>query len=309
MKRYLFLFFCSILLVACNTDPAASTEALQELNFGAIGSVDVLPIVIAEENGYFSDENLIVNFESFTSANDRDAAFISGNLDGIVGDVVAISLYQNGGTDVKITGITDGDFTLVARQNAGIDQVEDLVAQQIAISNNTLIEYSLDKIIEKYNVSEDAIIKTIVPALPVRLEMLRNDQVDAALLPEPFSTLAINEGAVVLGSANEEGYNPSVSAFLQEAIEKKPEEIKSFYRAYNKAVDFLNQASIDEFEGLIIETVGYPEDMRGSIELPTFRKNALPSDKEVQDVIDWVNQKELIDKELTPNDLMDDIGI
>lgn len=309
MKKYLFIILSGLFLAACASVRSSTPEDLQELNFGAINSVDVLPIIIAEENGYFAEEGLTVNYEGFNSSNDRDSAFISGQLDGMICDIVAITLYQNGGTDVKITGVTDGDFNLIARQGAGIEQVNDLVGQHVAISDNTLIEYSLDRIVVEHGLEVSEVVKTIVPAVPVRLEMLRNDQVDAALLPEPFSTLAINEGAIVLGSANKEGFYPSVSAFSQDAIDEKSEEIKRFYRAYDRAVDYLNETPIESYEDIIIDTVGYAKDMRGSIELPNFRKNQLPSDDIIEDVISWVKEKGLIEINLTPEEIVNSVGI
>ena len=62
-------------------------------------------------------------------------------------------------------------------------------------------------------------IKTAVPAVPTRLEMLNAKQVDAALLPEPYATLALNDGGTALCSATGIGLYPSVIAFPKQAID------------------------------------------------------------------------------------------
>lgn len=315
IKKISTIFLAMLLMISMigcattNKEVNDSQNQTKTLNFGAIGSVEMIPIIIADVNGFFAKQGLEVNIQSFKSSKDRDAALQSGNLDGIICDEVAVTLYQNADFDVKITGATDGNFTLIASPNSGIKTLNDIKGKSVAISEKTCIEYTLDKVLEKNALTPQDVQKTVVPAIPTRLEMLRANKVDAALLPEPFSTLAIKDGGIVLGSANEAGIYTSVTAFTQESIDTKASEIKAFFKAYNEAVDYINNTSISEYEDVIIKTVGYPEDMKGKIELPKFRKNMLPAEADIQSVIDWATSSKLIKKELNPKDLMSNIGI
>lgn len=198
---------------------------------------------------------------------------------------------------------------LVAGAKSAIKSLSDLKEKSVAISEKTSIEYTLDKILEKNSMSPKDVKKSVVPAIPTRLEMLNNGNVDAALLPEPFSSMAINSGGILLGSASNLASYPSVSAFTQKAIDDKSSEIQAFYKAYNEAVEYINSTSVTEYEDLIIKTVGYPENMKGKIKLPTFRKNTLPKDEEVQEAIDWCKDNNLITKNLTPKDVTNNIGV
>lgn len=301
--------FTVLSLTACSSPKNTTTNSNEVLNFGIMGSVDAVPLVIAKEKGYFEEEGIEVNIETFKNSKDRDAAFQGETLDGVIADEVAISLYQNADFDVKITGITDGDFMLIAGTDSGIKSVSDLKGKSVAISEKTAIEYTLDNILEKNSIETSAIEKSIVPPIPTRLEMLRSNNVDAALLPEPFSSLALANGGILLGSASSLATYPSVTAFKQEALDTKEDEIKGFYKAYNKAVDYINNTPISELEDIIIETVGYPDDMRGNIVLPTFTKNTLPSESELKAAIEWCEKNELITKSLSPSDLTNDIGV
>ncbi|MFZ5969695.1 MAG: ABC transporter substrate-binding protein [Bacillota bacterium] len=304
-----FLFVISLSACSSPKETAADPTSKQTLNIGAVSSVDVIPIIIADEKGFFEKEGVTVNFQPFKSAKDRDAAFQGGTLDGIICDQIAISLYHNADFDVKITGITDGDFNLVANPSSGIRSINDIKGKSVAISEKTVIEYTLDKMLLNNGMEPTDVQKIMVPPIPTRLEMLRNNQVDVALLPEPFSTLALKDGGILLGSASDEGLSPSVTAFTQEAIDTKASEIQAFYRAYHEAVDYINRTPISEYEDTIIKTVGYPEEMKGKIDLPTFRKNVLPTEAEVQSVIDWTVKNSLVTKTLHPKDLMSEIGI
>lgn len=296
-------------LLACSRGGSFGEPSKQTLSVGAIGSIDVLPIVIAEEQGYFDGLGVDVRFENFKSAKDRDAAFQAGSLDGIICDQVAVCLYRNADMNIKITGVTDGDFMLVASSESGIKSVSDMVGKSSAISEKTAIEYTLDQILIENSISPGDIEKVMVPAVPGRLEMLRNNNVDTALMPEPFSTLALDSGAVLLGSASQLASYISVTVFTQDAIDSKGDGIKAFFKAYNQAVDYINNTPISEYEDIIIAAAGYPEEMRGKITLPKFRKNVLPPREELQSVIDWTREKGLLDKSLKPEDLTDNIGI
>ena len=295
-------------LTACSASKETVSSSNQTLNFGAMASVDTIPMVIAKEKGFFEKAGVVVNYQSFKNAKERDAAFQSGNLDGIIGDELAISLYQNADFNVKITGETDGDFMLIAGVNSGIKTLADLQGKSVAISEKTAIEYTLDTILEKSCIDPKAVKKAIVPAIPTRLEMLKNNKVDAALLPEPFSSLAIKDGGLLLESAAGLNAFSSVTAFSQKAIDSKSKEIKAFYKAYNEAVDYINSTPFSEYEDIIIKAVGYPENMKGSIKLPKFNKNKLPSEADVRSAIDWAVKNGLVTKKLEAKDLMSDIA-
>ncbi|MGV8905395.1 MAG: ABC transporter substrate-binding protein [Acetobacterium sp.] len=280
------------------------TAGQKTLTIGLMASADAIPIILADQQGLFEKEQVQVKYEIFKSAKDRDAAYQSGNLDGIIGDQIAVCLYQNAGFDLKIASSTICDHLLIAGKDSGITSMKDIGGKTVAISENTVIEYTLDKMLEAQNIDPGSIVKTAIPAIPVRVEMLTNNKVDLALLPEPFASLAIKDGGVVLGKASEMELYPSVIAFSQEASTNKKDEIKLFFKAYDAAIDFANTNPIASYENIVIDTIGFPIEMKGQIVLPTFEKSGLPSDEELQNAIDWVNVNQLSDKKLVPKDLL-----
>lgn len=302
-------------LVACSSKPEVVPEVKEEvavtnpLTIGVMGSIDTMPLIIAQENGFFDTNGVEVNVEVFKAAKDRDAALQAGELDGVLCDEVAIAIYQNADIDMKITGITDGQFALVAGANTGINTVNDLVGKKVAISENTVIEYTLDTILEANGVAIDSVEKVAIPPMPTRLEMLNSGEVDAALMPNPFSDAAVAAGGTIIEKVDSTGKYISVTAFTQEAIDTKSNEIKAFYRAYDQAVDYLNTTDITEYEDTIISVVGYPETMKGNIVLPTFRKNTLPPAQEINEVLVWAKNKGILTKEIVAEDVVSEVGL
>ena len=313
------LFLATLTVMVGLTLTACSSENTQEpsttqtdetitLNFGAMGSIDAVPLVIAQENGYFKEEGLNVNLEMFTAAKDRDAALQAGQLDGVLADETAIAIYQNSDMDMQITGSTSGYWTLVATPGSNIKSAADLKGKKIAISENTMIEYLADDITAANSISQDDFEKVAIPAMPARLEALRNNQVDAAILPAPFNETAINDGCVAIETIDNTQIMISITAFLNSVIEESPEAIQSFYKAYNKAVDYINSTDISEYEDIVISTVGYSEDMRGNIVLPKYEYNYLPAEEKVQQVFDWATNKGLLTKDIKAADVLNDIA-
>lgn len=278
------------------------------LRIGMISSIDAIPFVLIEKNGLADKYNLDVQLEVFKSAKDRDAALQAGELDGFLADLIAVCIYQNANLDVKITGSTDGDFVLLAGKNSGVTDISQIKGKSIAISENTLIDYTLSKILESNNLKSDDVEKEIVDRIPDRFELLRNDKIDLGLMPEPFASLALESGAINLGSASEYGLYPAISAFTQTALDEKADAIRDFYKAYNEAVDYMNSTDVSEYEEAVIEAAGYPEEMRGKIELDKFRMNELPSKDGVEAAITWASERGLCSSSLTYDQLVYDVS-
>ncbi len=151
MKKKLILttlLLTAILLMAgCKTgdkeDKSDNTAEKTTIRIGMMSSSDVIPYVLINKNGLADKYNLDLQLNTFTAAKDRDAALQAGELDGVLTDYIGICMYQNAGFDVRITGITDGDYILMAGKNTGIADISQIKGKSIAISENTLIESTL----------------------------------------------------------------------------------------------------------------------------------------------------------------------
>ncbi len=292
---------------ATSTDSADTSAERTTLRIGMMSSYDVIPYVMMNELGLAQKYNLDLKLEVFTSAKDRDAALLAGELDGVLTDYIGVCIYQNAGFDVRITGITDGDYVLVAGKNTGITSISEISGRSIAISQNTLIDYTLDQILADNSLASDSVAKEIVPRIPDRVELLRNDKIDLGLLPEPFASIVLNDGATYLGSANDIGLYPAISAFTASFLEKNSEAVKNLYLAYNEAVVYLNQADIASYEDIVIQTVGYPAEMKGQITIEPFRESKLPPREDVETALAWAVSKELCSTDLTYEQMTYDV--
>lgn len=312
-NKLLFRILCAAMIVsvvfaACGCNKEKDLKDEEHLKIGLTPAVDAIPYIIARDKGIFNKYGLKVDMEVFKSAADRDAAFQSSNIDGVLCDMVAVCLYRNAGFDVKITGVTDGDFILLASKQSGIKSINEVKGNKVAISENTIIEYTLDKILSKNGIGINQVEKVPVSSIPVRLEMLQHNKVQLALLPEPFSSMAIKQGAIVLDSAYKNSIFSNVIAFKTAIINEKASVIKKMNEAYNDSVKYLKENSIEKYQNEVIKFIGYPEDMKGSIILPDYRKAGLPADSELKSTIEWGEREHLLNKKLKEKDLKEIIN-
>lgn len=300
MKKIISLFISAALLLSCCI--CACSEKKETITVGVLPDVDSVPVIIALHNGYFEQEGTDLRIEKFTSAMERDSALQAGAIDGAVSDILAAAFFENGGFDVKITSMTNGSYKLLA--SPGIENIKDLKGKSVAISANTIIEYATDMMLAKSGMGIDDIEKSVIPKIPLRLEMLQTGQVDAATLPEPLASSAIKSGAKMLDSTDRLGIDPGVVVFAESSIKGRGEGIKAFYRAYDRAVQYLDTTDPSEYIDILTEEAGFPEDVKDILTLPHYTMHALPSKEDFDGVIKWLCDKGLIDRVYSYEDLV-----
>lgn len=304
-KAALVLF--AVLIGAALCSCAQKNARTPALRLGVMYSSDIVPLAVMRDRELDAKHGVALDMQVFSSARDRDAALQAGELDGVFTDFVGICVYRGAGLDLKITSVTDGDYLLLAGRDSGVASLQDARGAGVAISENTLIEYALDYILAQNGLESGYLQNQIVPRIPDRLEMLRGGQVELCLLPEPFATLAAADGAARLSSANECGLYPAVCAFTQSALDEKREAIMHLYDGYHEAVDYINATPVEQYEDSVIQGAGFPEELRGKIELPVYRKRELPARADLQNAIAWAAQRGLCGGGLLAEDLLADL--
>lgn len=300
MKKTLYFILLIICVALCG---CGSSKEKTSLRVGIMPDLDSVPLIIAQERGFFKEENVTVDIKSFKSAMDRDAALQSGNLEGTISDILAAAFAKNGGFDVKITSCSDGAYNLVT-SDPEIGSIDALKNKDVAVSRNTIIEYVTDRMLEKAGLSPDVINKVVIPQIPARLEMLQNGKLPAATLPEPMASVAVKGGCRTISGSNVLGINPGIILFTGKSCKEKAKEIKAFYRAYNKAVRYLNTAKREEYIDLVITKAGFPKNAGEVLVLPKYNEAVHPDRKEVNACVDWLLQKSLIKKRYMYEDLV-----
>ncbi len=268
-------------------------EKQETIRVGLMSDVAAIPFLVAQEKGLFQKENVNVELTVFKSAQERDSAIAASQLDAVSSDLISLNLLKESGSDFKALLCTDGVYKLMG--NSQLKGVSDLAGKQVGLSMNTLMEYILDEMLVHNNVDVASVKKVSVPVMPARLQMLMSGEIDGAMMPEPFCTIAKNGGMVELSDAEKDlGLAPGVFLMSSSFAEKNKNGIKSFINGYNSAVDYLNKSDKKEFSQLLSEKISLTEENAGFLQTKQFTAFQLPEEAQVKGAYDWLKAKNLV---------------
>jgi NitT/TauT family transport system substrate-binding protein len=307
IRMGIFFAFGALLLLGCTSEQEPAT-----LRIAVLPILDALPMYVAEEQGYFAEENLTVEFVPVFSAAERDQIIQAKQADGMINEILSTLFYNKDAPEITIVRYARvaypdyPQFFILAAGDSGIETLEDLKGRDIGISEGTIIEYSVDRLLEAEGFQPDDISTIAVPRIPDRMALLTSGELPAANLPDPLASLAVQSGAKVLvDDSSHPEFGHSVISFRNEVVDNNPEAIERFLAALEKAVIDIN-ADKEQFSGLLSERSLVPEPLLGSYTVPDFPEASVPPVSQWDDVLDWALTKGYIESELQYDDSIDD---
>ncbi|MGQ9498500.1 MAG: MetQ/NlpA family ABC transporter substrate-binding protein [Desulfotomaculales bacterium] len=309
MRRSIYLLVLSLVLLVAG----CAEEEARPIRLGMLPITDNLPFWVAEEKGYFEQLHVKVELVGFDSAMRRDAAITGGQIDGALGDILAVSLLNNGGTKVKIVslgqGVTaeEGRFSILAAPNSNITSVQDLKGEGIGCSLKTIQEYVLDNLLTSNGFREEEIKKVAIPDMSLRFSSLLEGSIKAAILPDPLAALAETKGARLLLDDTRENISQTVIYFREDILNRDMDAVRKIMRAYARAVEDI-AADPGAFNNILATKARTPEEVLVSKEHGMrllFSPPTLPGEDQIQRVQQWMVRRGLLARPFTYADLVE----
>lgn len=283
-----------------NTANPGDSQAGDTLTIGSMTIEENLPVLVAQQNGYFAEQNLEVKLLTFQSPVELQSAFQTGQLDGMITDIMIAALLKSSGEDLRVASIAlgatpeEGRFAIIASPASTVQTVADLKGKRIGISNNSIIEYVTDKLLLAGGVNPGEVNKTTVAKLPLRVEMLLSNQIDAIVVPDPQISYVVSQGAKIIAEDSQgENLSQSVTIVGKKTLNEKQDALQRFYQAYTKGVQAIN-ASPDQYKELLVKNVNIPESIAASYQVQHYSEPQLPEEKDVNKVLEWLQEKGLL---------------
>ncbi|BES64464.1 hypothetical protein SANA_09030 [Gottschalkiaceae bacterium SANA] len=297
MKRLLLgILAIAILLTGCASQPAEPAPTIEKtLRVGLMPDDGILPYLYGAQQGYFEEEGIIVSFEIFMSALDRDAALQAGELDAIYSDVISLLYYAEAGTPLQAVSSTQATYGIAVQKTP--DGISSLKGQSVGLSTNTLMEYLVDLSLAKEGLAEDDIEKIAIPSLPNRLESYRAGQISAIALPEPLLSLAVLANGQIIETAESIDLEPGVLLVEETWLNESADSMSNFFAAYDRAVEGLNTGAAQEDLLEIYSQAKFPAPVVETFVLPTYHSAQAPAPEEIQKAINWLTARDLIEGE------------
>jgi NitT/TauT family transport system substrate-binding protein len=278
-EKMIFLLLAMLIFsLIISTGSVAASEMTLEI--GIMPAVDSAPILLAQEKGYFAEENLKIQIGVYTNAVNRQTALQTNKLDGAMTDLIAFVNNVNNGFPVKITTSTDGSFPILVSKD--FEEKEEVKIGMMEVSvTNFLSEQFLG---EEYELN-----KIFVPAIPARLEMLKSGQLEMAVIPEPLASTAELQGLEKRVYKNKYNFTPEAMIFTEKTLTEKDEAAAAFHRAYNRAVKEIQQDDAEARE-ILINKLDLPMEIKDLIAMPEYHLSRVPTEAYLNRVIEWIEK-------------------
>jgi NitT/TauT family transport system substrate-binding protein len=286
-----------VVLAACQPNRAGTVP----LRIAVLPILDTLPLYVAEAEGFFTDDGIEVTFLPAGSAAERDQLLQAGQVDGVITDLVALALYNRESAQVIATRYAMvptpefAQFRILAAGASGFTSPADLRAIPVGVSEGTVIEYVTDRLLAASGLEPSEIETLAVPRIPDRMALLGAGSLQAATLPEPLGSLALQQGATLIvdDSAHPE-LSCSLYAFRADALESHPEAVRRFLSAVDRASAAIN-ADKSRWADLLTEKNLVPPSLEGSYTLPDYPAAATPTESQFDDVVAWLVATQRLD--------------
>ena len=303
LMQVLMLLTLFLVITSCSPTEDGPQTSGEELVFGILPAEAAIPIILAKENGYFDDVNLHVSIKSFTSPNDRNVAVQAASVDASIGDVMTAASFLDRGISLKITSNISEDFKILSSPDSGINTMNELDGKTVSLVPNFILEYIMDEFANDANITYEIV---EIPSFSGRAEALMSNQINGVIFTEPQAGMLVAQGAHLLGSSKDAGIKGGAFLFTEAIVTDRPDDIKAFYIAYNRAVDFMNDNDVNVYSSTLSDykfpdaISGYLASMKGAFE----HADIISTDQFTQ-IIDWTFNKGQISQSYTYDELTD----
>jgi NitT/TauT family transport system substrate-binding protein len=230
------MYLCALIMFLAL---ASAAGAAQEVKI-AIPSftVQYLPAVVAEEKGFYKQEDLDVKLVLMRGANETILALNGGYIDFVMAIGPAVPLI-NKGSDIKFLSQQVGEVTFSLLVRPDIKNIKELVGKSIGVSFGGTTYTGTIAVLNKlgFNAEKDFRYLNIRGSSP-KLAALQQGIIDAAPLSVPEDIRAVRGGFKRLLYYGETLNNVAFTGLATSGttIKTKPEIVKKVVRAVVKGV-------------------------------------------------------------------------
>lgn len=309
MRLVIMLLIVSALtgLAGCGA-PQATAQPAAPLRIAVLPVLDALPMYVAQKENLFAKHGVQVEFVPVASAPERDQLIVAGQADGMVNEALSTALHNKDKAQVQTVRYARAAspeaalFSILASKQSGLKTAADLKGVPVGISEGTVIAYLTDRLLQAEGLTNADIATIAVPKIPDRVNLLGAGELKAGMLPEPATSLALQNGAVLIvdDRAHPE-YSFSTLTFRKAVIDERPEAIRSFLAAVEEATANIN-ADPQKYVELLLEQKVLPAPLAKTFVVPKFVTAGVPTEAQWADMLAWAKEKGLLDKDVPYGD-------
>ncbi len=246
-KRSILPLFILVALVlsACggSNSSGSSTKYTGTIHIASSTWTGYAVIYLANAKEIWKKHGLDVNFKDVEDPNDRFIALAAGRLEGMASTVDAFARQQSNGVPAvevfPIDASVGGDGILAANT---IKTVADLKGKTVAVNQGSVSEWFLAQVLQKNGLSLKDVKEQNMKSGEAGAAFVAK-RVDVAVTWEPWLTKAKvrTDGHVLVSSKEYPDLIMDSFAFRKDFIQKYPDTVKEFMKAYYDAFNWMQQ--------------------------------------------------------------------
>lgn len=298
MRKLIEIFMWLMVVGLCGscsqTDRTVSEKDSTAIRLGVLPTMECLPFYYADSIGLFDSLGVNVHLVTFDAAMDADTAYVNGNIDGIVTDLVKACIWQGQGDTAMVAMVGELRMWLITAPKARLLKAESLREKIIGITRHSAVDYFADKILESVMLQSIDLNKPQINNIRLRGLMVDQDQMDGAILPEPYASEAVARGAKRLNGTEEMKVANLMCVLFNDSIyQARKREIENIRSVYDQAVAALNADTLSN----VLEYI--PKEHRTAMPDTLFRYSPLHvsmeyADSMMTDVKKWAKGRNLV---------------
>ena len=217
----------------------------------------VAPHVVADRFGYFTAEGISVTTQPVQGGTVGIPGLIAGSFDVLYSNSVSVLTALSRGIDLRI--IAEGTripikppdpASLLQRRGAGFHSGKDLEAKVIGINARFDIQWLIAQAWIKQTGGDPSKVSYREIPLPAMLDAIANNQVDAAVLVDPFLTVGLGDPRFELVDWAQSKVMPGLPSSMWVVsgafAAAKPNLVDAYVRAFLKGAEWVNAHLGDE---------------------------------------------------------------
>lgn len=285
LKKLFICGWCIALVVACGQSyetkqrmtraerAKLKTADSLALKVGVMPTLDCMPLFVAKERRLFDTLGVDVRLRMRKAQMDIDTALIGGSVEGAVSDSVRVARMRSRGTALTEVGTTNTSWQLVGNRSARLKEVKQLGDKMVAMTRYSATDFLTDHVLTGVKTTA-TVYRVQINDVPLRLQMLLNNEMDALWLPEPQATTAREHGHTVLWDTEKHNLWLGRVVFRDKALgdARVKKQIDVFKQAYNMACDSLNQRGVSAYADLVVKYCQTDQKTLDALPKVKFRK-------------------------------------
>ena len=284
MRRQLAALVLIAMLAGCGTSPPAPTKPSagqpDKVAASVIAIVDVAPIYLGKQKGFFSQHNIDLSLSTSQGGAAIVPAVVAGQVQIGFSNMTSLLLAASKGLPVKVvcngvasTGVADKDYSAVlVKADSPVHTAADLAGKTVAVNTLKNIGDTTVRASVRKAGGDPKAVKFVELAFPDMLAALQGGRVDAIWEVEPFVTAALGGGArMVAANYVDTAPNLTVATYFTsvQLTKTNPDLVKRFVAAMNQSLQYAD-AHPDEVRQVLATYTKITADQAAKLILPKW---------------------------------------